>query len=547
MILGSLVEPHILFRKFSPLKYTVYGVEVATRGFYKAILRYGSFDEVHFFTFLPRDNITSEFSSFKHLKIIPRRLLPQYIAKIKYQIFFRSSPFITEIVNLRSRFATQPFPVCGYAFTISYHVLLKEMFLWNYFSSTMTFDSIVSPSRATRSALQNIDRLLKKRILVDFGLNLVRQHRFDYLPLGIDSEKYEAIGRFRARKNLNLPKEKIVILYLGRFSNYDKMVLTPLLSVYKKLISKNKNLLFIFAGSNAQNKYGLELKKIANEIGILKNAHFYFNPSERKKMILYAASDIFVSPSDNIQESFGLTLIEAMASGLAVLASDWNGYRDIISHGEDGFLIPTLWADCVDDISSTSDIFNSWERDHFLLAHSVCVNMQKMHYYLDLLVNNKNLRINLAYAAQKKIKQKYDWGVLIPRYERLWKRLYLLSRKSKLMPIGKASLFMPDYFYCFSHYASRMLKKSDIFAITPEGIEALSKINREVLSEFLRGIFSWRIAFVILDYLRGKNGCSLDEVVSKTKKVFKKTDISSQTIVYHIQWLIKNNYLIVIS
>ncbi len=45
---------------------------------------------------------------------------------------------------------------------------------------------------------------------------------------------------------------------------------------------------------------------------------------------------------DNMQESFGLTPIEAMAAGLPRVISDWDGYRDSVQHGEDGFLIRTI-------------------------------------------------------------------------------------------------------------------------------------------------------------------------------------------------------------
>ena len=42
-----------------------------------------------------------------------------------------------------------------------------------------------------------------------------------------------------------------------------------------------------------------------------------------------------------MQESFGLTPIEAMAAGLPRVISDWDGYRDSVNDGEDGFLIRT--------------------------------------------------------------------------------------------------------------------------------------------------------------------------------------------------------------
>ena len=42
---------------------------------------------------------------------------------------------------------------------------------------------------------------------------------------------------------------------------------------------------------------------------------------------LWAAADVFLSLVDNIQETFGITPLEAMAAGLPVVASDWDGYR----------------------------------------------------------------------------------------------------------------------------------------------------------------------------------------------------------------------------
>ena len=45
---------------------------------------------------------------------------------------------------------------------------------------------------------------------------------------------------------------------------------------------------------------------------------------------------------DNIQETFGLTPLEAMAAGLPVVVSDWDGYRFTVRDGIEGFLVPTL-------------------------------------------------------------------------------------------------------------------------------------------------------------------------------------------------------------
>jgi phosphatidylinositol alpha-mannosyltransferase len=53
----------------------------------------------------------------------------------------------------------------------------------------------------------------------------------------------------------------------------------------------------------------------------------------------YASGDIFVSPASG-NESFGIVLVEAMAAGKAVVASDIPGYRSVVTPGEDGVVVP---------------------------------------------------------------------------------------------------------------------------------------------------------------------------------------------------------------
>src|SRR5262249_50086168 len=53
----------------------------------------------------------------------------------------------------------------------------------------------------------------------------------------------------------------------------------------------------------------------------------------------YKGADVFASPALG-QESFGLVLVEAMASGVPVVASDIAGYREVVRNGLDGMLVP---------------------------------------------------------------------------------------------------------------------------------------------------------------------------------------------------------------
>ena len=56
----------------------------------------------------------------------------------------------------------------------------------------------------------------------------------------------------------------------------------------------------------------------------------------------WSAADVFLSLVDNPQETFGLAPVEAMAAGIPVVVSDWDGYRFTVSDGVEGFRIPTL-------------------------------------------------------------------------------------------------------------------------------------------------------------------------------------------------------------
>ena len=140
----------------------------------------------------------------------------------------------------------------------------------------------------------------------------------------------------------------------------------------------------------------------------------------------WAGADVFCSLSDNVQETFGLTPIEAMAAGLPVVVSDWDGYRGTVRDGIDGFRVPTMMpeAECGADFAkrhaSGTDTCDAYCG---LTAAFVAVDVEETVKAFERLFDSRALRMQMGRAGQTRARELYDWSRIIPRYESLWAEL----------------------------------------------------------------------------------------------------------------------------
>ncbi len=87
-----------------------------------------------------------------------------------------------------------------------------------------------------------------------------------------------------------------------------------------------------------------ELEMLAAGLGIFKDVHFVGFLSQPKLMELYASSHLFLHPSemppDENQEGVPNSILEAMATGLPVAATQHGGIPEAVEHGRTGWLVP---------------------------------------------------------------------------------------------------------------------------------------------------------------------------------------------------------------
>jgi len=139
----------------------------------------------------------------------------------------------------------------------------------------------------------------------------------EIIPNGIDLEKYQ----WKAHP---LPKRRAkTILYIGRLEA--RKGVKYLLRAFKLVQEQDPTVRLILAGD------GPDIEKLQLLAGTLElnNVEFLGYISDAQKRKLLADSDLFVSPA-LYGESFGIVLLEAMASGLPTIAGDNDGYLSVM-------------------------------------------------------------------------------------------------------------------------------------------------------------------------------------------------------------------------
>jgi glycosyltransferase involved in cell wall biosynthesis len=382
------------------------------------------------------------------------------------------------------------------------------------------WDAVICTARTVRTMVEALmdeqAAYLKDRL----GAQRIPRPQLPVIPLGVDCARFAADAAVRAaqRAALGVAEDDIAVLFVGRLSFHAKAHPYPMyLALERAAQQTGKRLHLIQAGWFANDFIENAFRDGARDFCPSVTAHFLDARKPDVRFAIWQAADIFSSLSDNIQETFGLTPIEAMAAGLPSVVTDWDGYRDTVQHGEHGFRVPTIapppgqGADLADGHAIGID---TYDRYCGYASQFVAVDINAAAEAYAALIRNAALRERMGEAARKVAQANFDWRHIIARYQELWADLAARRVASAESAPARGPIYWParaDPYAVFADYPTEALSASR--RLEPGGFATdLAAIVAHPLFNFAKHRLRLDLCGIVLRKVAERGSTSLSEV-----------------------------------
>jgi glycosyltransferase involved in cell wall biosynthesis len=413
---------------YSPESKGMNGRRVAGASFLKGFFRHAEVEEFVSLSHGPKgaESFAALCASATQRKLPHRAVLTGSPLRMKpVATLYYPSPNYAAQCWQRQHFGMAAYAICGVTHTTATKSVMQG-FLDLRAAPQAPWDAIICPSKAVQAATQrNID-LADEHLLQRFG-QVPPQPLLPVIPLGINCDDFahDPKARQSLRQRMGWSGDDIVVATLSRLIPYGKFDPAPLFIALERAqarLPKGKRLHFVACGIYGDTHSKRVFEGSAKDLMSSVSYTHLDGADAMARLETLSGADIFAFPIDNIQETFGLAPLEAMAAGLPVITSDWDGMRDTVS-ADVGIRIPTR------SIGPAHSAPEAWHYHHGGINYQQYgnnisamteINLPALTEAIVTLATDENKRRAMGEAGQKRARAIYDWSRIIPQMQDLW-------------------------------------------------------------------------------------------------------------------------------
>lgn len=536
------------------------GRQVAGKEFLDALLHHGTWNELVAIVEQQRDansliELCKRHPSSRHRK---RRLRTVELANFHASFFpeplaprlHLPSPLDARFAWARQRCGPSTFAMSGVTHTLCTAEAVR-LLLQLVTAPFEPFDALICTSQAVIDMVRRVTGTYADYLRDRHGGDPAVRPQLVKIPLGVDTQRYRVATqdqRERERAVLGVGNDEIVVLFVGRLSHHAKAHPFPMIRALQMATKETGKVVhLVLAGWAANAAVSNAFVEAAKQFAPDVRVHLVDGTDPDRRFAVWQAADIFTSLADNIQETFGLVIVEAMASGLPVVATDWDGYRDLLVESETGFLIPTyMIKDATADVTSKL-LMGELNYDHFLAqcSQTVTVDVGVAAKAYERLILDAPLRRHLGERGRQRVLDQFAWPIVIAQYEQLWlqqdaERVAWAAKATSRQQTKLRPSAYPPPECSFQGYPTQWLDGSDFVQATPQASQLLTQINAMPLTHYES---QCRVDDLVLIKAALQAASTEPIEIAAIEKVLRRATDRQQPIRATVAWMLKYDLL----
>jgi glycosyltransferase involved in cell wall biosynthesis len=471
-------------------------------------------------------------------------------------VLYYPAPLVPTEFWRRVPFGGAAWALCGITHTTATKGVMQSVFDMRS-APQQPWDAVICTSQAVQASLRRLMELAEEHLARRFpGGVMPARPLLPVIPLGVTCDDFRpdkaAGAALRAR--LGIGPDDFAAICIARLTPDEKFDPLPVflameLAAQERAAFGGGRLHLILCGQFREDVWSGIFAEAARRLMPSCGYHLLDGGDAAERKATLSGGDAFLFPIDNVQETFGLAPVEAMATGLPVIVSDWDGMKDTVT-SDVGFRVPTEMprAGLATYISNR----HLGGTDNYMqylsqITAMTSVDVRALSRAIVTLASDPDLRARMGLAAAARARTLFDWQVVIPQMQALWAEqaamlaharskggAETLARDAGLAPIGPAPEEMFAAYPTRRADADRRLRATDS-GLRPGPVEMIKLRNYAFRRRFVED--AGRIETILAHFATsGPQGAGEIEIAAAT-------GFTRLMVARSVMWLLKYDYL----